>query len=283
VVSNGAGLLDADALRRLTVSTYDANNVLIESKSGDELLNVQLLDGTQRNEVSFLASRDFSYVRLDVTSAVSVSSNTRVYYAFAEDVPLLSLQYPLPVELTGFEAKWAGSATELRWATASEKNSDYFVVERSASGKSEYQAVGRVAAAGSSSSARSYQLRDAEAGMLGVNMLYYRLRQVDADGSETFSPVVAVAVGKPTGLTQLDVYPNPAGTAQEAHLDFRNLPGGGQLTTYAETGQLVSQVPLAENVGRVALPALKAGLYYVVLRDAAGRKVATQRLVVSGR
>lgn len=283
VVSSGGALLDADALRRLTVSTYDANNVIIESKSGDALLNVQLFDGTQRNQVSFLASRDFSYVRLDVTSTVSVSSNTRVYYAFAQDEPLLSLQYPLPVELASFDAKWTGSATEVRWATASEKNSSYFVVERSTNGNSEYQAVGRVAAAGSSTSSRSYQLRDAEAGTLGVSTLYYRLRQVDADGSEAFSAVVAVAVGKQAGLAQLEVYPNPAGTAQEARLDFRNLSGGGQLATYAETGQLVSQVLLSENSGRVALPALKAGLYYVVLRDAAGRKVATERLVVSGR
>ena len=143
--------------------------------------------------------------------------------------------------------------------------------------------VGRVPAAGSSTSSRSYQLRDAEAGTLGLSTLYYRLRQVDADGREAFSAVVAVGVGKPMGVAQLEVYPNPAGTAQEARLDFRNLPGGGQLTTYSETGQLVSRALLAENAGRVALPALRAGLYYVVLRDAAGRKVATERLVVSGR
>ena len=283
VVSTGVGVLDADALRRLTVSTYDANNVIIESKAGNELLNVQLFDGSQRNQVSFLASRDFSYVRLDVTSAVAVSSDTRVYYAFAQDVPLLSLQTPLPVELTRFGGAWVGNAAELSWATASEKNSSYFVVERSTNGASGYQAVGRVAAAGSSSS-RSYQLRDAEAGALATRLLYYRLRQVDADGREAFSAVVAVAVGKPTGTAQLEVYPNPAATAQEARLNFRDLPtGGGQLTTYAETGQLVSQVLLAETAGRVALPALRAGLYYVVLRDAAGRKVATERLVVSGR
>ena len=284
VVSNGAGLLDVDALRRLTVSTYDASNVIIESKSGDELLNVQLFDGSPRNQVSFLASRDFSYVRLDVTSAVSVSSNTRVYYAFAQDVALLSLQNPLPVELTSFDAKWAGNATELRWTTASEKNSSHFVVERSTNGQNGYQAVGRVAAAGSSSSSRSYQLRDADAGALGVNLLYYRLRQVDANGREAFSAVAAVVVGKQVGTAQFEVYPNPAAAAQEARLDFRNLPaGGGQLTTYTETGQLVSQVLLAETAGRVALPALKAGLYYVVLRDAAGHKVATERLVVSGQ
>ena len=48
-MSNGASLLDVAALRRLTVSTYDANNAIIESKSGNELLNVQLLDGSSRS------------------------------------------------------------------------------------------------------------------------------------------------------------------------------------------------------------------------------------------
>jgi hypothetical protein len=283
VVSQGGGLLDLTALQRLTIATYDAKNRLVETKTGSSLLGVTLLGTSGMSRVSFLASRDFTYAEITVTSVADVLSNTRVYYAFAEDVPLISLQYPLPVELTSFEAKWTGSATDLRWATASERNSSYFIVERSTSGEGEYQAVGRVAAAGSSASSRSYQLRDAEAGALGASILYYRLRQVDADGSEAFSKVVAVAVDKPAGIAQLDVYPNPASTAQEARLDFRNLPGGGQLTTYAETGQLVSQVLLAENAGRVTLPALNTGLYYVVLRDAAGRKVATKRLVVSGR
>ena len=166
VVSKGAGLLDVSALQNITLSTYDAANVLIESKTGPELLNVALLDGSNRNQVSFLASRDFTYVRLDVTSPVAVSSDTRVYYAFAQDVPLLNLQNPLPVELVSFTGTWAGGGAELRWATASEKNSRYFQVERSITGKEGFESVGRVAAAGSSSSARNYQLRDAEAGQL---------------------------------------------------------------------------------------------------------------------
>ena len=128
VVSTGAGLLDASALSILTLSTCDASNNIIESKTGEQLLSVALLDGSNRSQISFLVSRDFAYVRLDVTSPVAASSDTRVYYAFAQDVPLLSLQYPLPVELISFDAKWTGSATDLRWATASEKNSRYFVV-----------------------------------------------------------------------------------------------------------------------------------------------------------
>lgn len=141
--------------------------------------------------------------------------------------------------------------------------------------------MGRVAAAGSSSAHR-YQLRDAEAGYLNVALLYYRLRQVDVDGHEAFSPVVSVAVGKPGASAQLDVYPNPAPMAQAAHLDCRNLPAeGGQLLVYSAIGQLVFAAALPESSAHLALPALTDALYCVVLQDKAGHRLATQRLLVS--
>ena len=285
VVNTGSGLLDLTALDRITIATYDANNVLIETKTGSNLLSVSLLGGsTDREKVSFLASRDFSYVEITVNSAASVFSNTRVYYAFAEDVPLISLLFPLPVELTSFTGKWANSATELNWTTASEKNSSYFLVERSVGGDAGYEPVGRVAAAGTSSSPKTYQLRDAEAARLGADVLYYRLRQVDVEGTTAFSPVITVAVGnRLAAAPQFDLYPNPAATAQAVRFDISNLPAGGTIQTYSETGQLVSRTVLTEAGQRVVLPALPAGLYHVVLRDAAGQLVVSKRLAVSGQ
>ena len=91
----------------------------------------------------------------------------------------------------------------------------------------------------------------------------YRLRQVDVEGPEPFSPVVAVAVGKLAATAQLDVYPNLAPTAQAVHLDCRNLPaGGGQLLAYSEAGQLVYQSALIDSATQqLTLPAFSAGLY----------------------
>ena len=283
VVSAGAGLLDLSALQRLTLSTYDASNVLIESKSGAALLAESLLSGTtDRNKISFLASRDFSYVQLTVSAAASVLSNTRVYYAFAEDVPLLLLQSPLPVELTAFSGRWANGAAELSWATASEKNSSHFVVERATGGESGFIAVGRVAASGSSTSPRAYKLLDAEAGSQGVALLYYRLRQVDTDGKEAFSPVITVAVGRSVATApQLELYPNPAPDAQAVMINCPNLTdAGATVQTYSALGQLVSQLPVAAGRTSLQLPTLASGLYYVVLRNAAGQQLAAQRLVV---
>ena len=287
VIQQGAGLLDVAALQRLTLLTYDADKNLIETKTGSELLTVSLLAGsTDRFKVSFLATRDFQYIALEVNSAASVFSNTRVYYGFAEDVPLLSFSAPLPVELCAFSGRWVSGAAELSWATASEKNSSHFVVERSTGQEAGFKAVGQVKSVGNSSRAQTYKLRDDEAAAQGVAILYYRLRQVDVDGKESFSPVISVTVGQRSGVSAslLEVYPNPTADVSAVMVRCRDLPAGSTVQTYSQLGQLMSQMAATETAARLVLPAsLAPGLYHVVLRGAAGQTLSTQRLVVEGR
>ena len=110
---------------------------------------------------------------------------------------------PLPVELTAFTATAEGpQAVRLVWATASEVNSTVFEVERSLDGRT-FAAVGRVAAAGSSEAPRRYTLLDGQL-PAGPAMFYYRLRQVDQDGTFSYSSVRVV-----TRARVLYLYPNP--------------------------------------------------------------------------
>jgi hypothetical protein len=285
IISNNTGLLDASILDRLTLTTYDAAGNLLESAAGSSVLSLNLLPGGKQ-EIAFLTTQNFASVQLSATSTASVGVNINVYQAFADNLAggLITAITPLPVELTAFSGKWVNGAAELNWATASEKNSSHFIVERSVGGDAAYQAVGRVAAAGSSSSSRAYQLRDAEAGTQGVATLYYRLRQVDVDGTQAFSPIVAVAVGKLTVASLLELYPNPTADAQAVMVNYASQPSAGStVQTYSEMGQLVSETPVTETAARLPLPKLAPGLYHVVLRDAAGQRIATQRLVISGR
>ncbi|GAB3577226.1 T9SS type A sorting domain-containing protein [Hymenobacter daeguensis] len=284
VISNNNGLLDASVLDRLTLTTYDLDGNVLESAAGSSVLSLNLLpDGKQ--EIAFLTTQNFASVQLSATSTASLGVNINVYQAFADNLAggLITTIAPLPVQLSAFSGKWVNGAAELNWATASEKNSSHFVVERSVGGDAAYKAVGQVTAAGNSSSTRTYQLRDAEAGTQGAATLYYRLRQVDLDGTQTFSPVVAVAVGKLTLASSLELYPNPTADAQTVMVNYVSPPAAGStVLTYSELGQLVSAVP-ATAATRLQLPTLAPGLYHVVLRDAAGQRLATQRLVVSGR
>lgn len=113
---------------------------------------------------------------------------------------------PLPVELIAFTGTVdAYSTALLHWSTATERNSAYFALQRSADGTS-FTEAGRIAAAGTSTQALVYQWADPQ--RLGQRT-YYRLQQVDRDGVLHYSNVVLLAP-QPRVAQRMEVYPNPS-------------------------------------------------------------------------
>ena len=166
---------------------------------------------------------------------------------------------PLPVELTQFTATADGlAAVRVAWTTATEKNSQAFDIERSIDGRN-FRLVGTLAAAGSSSSARRYGFLDARL-PAGVALLYYRLRQVDADGRFSYSPVRSVALsGK--AEAGLVLFPNPShGVAT-----LTGTQPGTVVTVFDALGRLVTSAPAnANGTAALVLPAgLPTGVYVV--------------------
>lgn len=101
---------------------------------------------------------------------------------------------------------------DLRWATATEYNADYFEVLRSTDGVS-FEKIGALAAQGNYADALQYQLWDNNP-HTGKN--YYRLRQVDFDGSASFGNVAAVD----WKTEEVRVFPNPSAGAFEINATF---------------------------------------------------------------
>ena len=98
----------------------------------------------------------------------------------------------LPVELVDFKGYLCNNAHIcLQWQTATEKNNAYFEVERSADGYffKPVQRVPSLAPGGTTGSSRVYQLTD-ELPFTGLN--YYRLKQVDLDGSFSYGDIIVV-------------------------------------------------------------------------------------------
>lgn len=115
-----------------------------------------------------------------------------------------SLNITLPVTLTSFTASLTANKTvNLRWATGSETNSSYFAIERSANGN-DYTEIGKVNAAGNSSTSRNYAFTDATP-ITGGN--YYRLKQVDKNNSLQYSQVRKITLNN-LGLS-FQAGPNP--------------------------------------------------------------------------
>jgi hypothetical protein len=192
-----------------------------------------------------------------------------VAYNTASSTPPTPVTGPLPVALSAFGGVADGAAALLTWHTASEQHARAFVVEASADGRA-FAPVGEVAAAGNSTATRRYEFRHAA----GPGLRYYRLHQLDADGTGRYSPAVAVRLG----AAPVAVFP----TRFNQELTVR-LPAasGTTLALLAADGRLVFTRTLPATAAQdLALPeaaGLAPGLY--LLRVVAGGQPSLHRLV----
>ena len=113
---------------------------------------------------------------------------------------------PLGVLFSNFTAEPIDRSVLLNWSTASEINSDYFSIERSINGL-DFVSVGEVDAAGESQSELNYQFTDVNA-FATNDQYYYRIREVDFDGKQTFTDLKFVQFDQPTN-EKIVVFPNP--------------------------------------------------------------------------
>lgn len=116
----------------------------------------------------------------------------------------IQAQATLPVELTDFEGKAIEDGKVLlTWTTATELENKGFEIQRmNKAGK--WEILHFVDGLGTSFVAKDYRYVD-ENPRQGPN--YYRLRQVDFDGSDWISPILSVEVKN--GENSLSIYPNP--------------------------------------------------------------------------
>lgn len=187
----------------------------------------------------------------------------------------------LPVVLSAFSGQATTAGNRLAWTTAQEEKSASFVVEASANG-SEFVAVAELAAAGNSTTSRNYDYLDASATALKAARRYYRLRQVDLDGTVNYSPVVALSRAAATAVTTADAYPNPFADQLSVALPGSYEPQAVAVALTTLTGKPVYAANLqlgAAPQALAALPELAAGVYVLRLTTATGtitRKVTRQ-------
>lgn len=112
---------------------------------------------------------------------------------------------PLPVELTEFQGQCTEEGNELKWTTISELDCDKFEIER-LSQNGEWKVIGSIQGAGNSTQELNYQFYDRVAEM---ELTYYRLNQIDLNGTSRHSGVIAVD-SKFCGDNDFIVFPNPA-------------------------------------------------------------------------
>ncbi len=109
----------------------------------------------------------------------------------------------LPVEMIEFKGINAPEGNILHWSTASERNSDYFIIERSTDGK-KWSEVSMVNSIGNSNEINSYQTVDVT---FSNDYNYYRLIQIDEDGSRTkYSKHVTIDNTEKDGVELIGIF-----------------------------------------------------------------------------
>jgi hypothetical protein len=170
---------------------------------------------------------------------------------------------PLPVELVNFKVTIRHQQVQLSWATASEKDNKHFIVERSHTGKA-FTGIATMAGKGTSSSRSNYTFTDADP-LSGMS--YYRLKQVDFDGTYSYSKVIAV---KWQPLASSILYPTI--TSDILYLDVAEK--GNTVSILDLTGRKVYQGELSARSRSHTLDVsnLKAGNYNMLVLSGNGDK-----------
>ncbi|GJQ62872.1 MAG: hypothetical protein SCALA702_19250 [Melioribacteraceae bacterium] len=112
----------------------------------------------------------------------------------------------VPVELTSFSASVSGSSVELSWTTATELNNKGFEIEKNFAG--EWTTIAFVDGNGTTNEINSYNFIDKVDNYEGS--IEYRLKQIDFDGTVSFSESISVEVTSiPSEFNLTQNYPNP--------------------------------------------------------------------------
>jgi hypothetical protein len=183
----------------------------------------------------------------------------------------------LPVKLTTFNGKLVNADAILNWNTASEINANSFIVERSIDGVN-FEGLGKVKAAGNSSSLKSYKYADANALALvnKFSVVYYRLKMVDNDGSFEYSKTIEV---KTDADTKESVKVNPNPFTNELTVSIETLVDS---KATLEVVDINGRVTLTQNVNVTkgtsainvdGIEKLKQGVYFVRVSTDLGTQV----------
>lgn len=179
----------------------------------------------------------------------------------------------LPIELISFTAEKynEGKDVLLKWNTASEINNDHFDVElaktTTENGALSFIKIGEIKGNGTSTIEHSYNFIDEELNKTSVR--YYRLRQVDFDGSESYSPIRAVTFNK-APLQVSALYPNPVSDVlnysltsdyeQEVIISITNVLG-------QEIFYQTMQIDKGINTLNFNVNQLSQGIYFLNIKD----------------
>ena len=179
------------------------------------------------------------------------------------NVVVISVDLVLPVKLIDFDVAENDDGTvQVEWATASEENNDYFLLEKSEDGIN-FRTIQKISGSDYSTELIAYTYRDYHP-FYGEN--YYRLKQVDLDGEYEYSDIVSIKMTR--GFDEVSIFPNPVQYLLNVRMNTP-LEKGSHIGIFNSLGVLMQEVEIgnAEQLAPINVENLSAGTYFICIKN----------------
>ncbi len=186
----------------------------------------------------------------------------------------------LPIELVSFRSNMQGRRVQLDWETATEENNAFFEVQHATDANADFTVVEKVVGQGTINTPTSYETYHNNP-VEGNN--YYRLRQVDFDGTEWFSDIITEEYGGADGSI-IEVYPNPNKGEFTVGLPTVKRDTEAALRIIDIRGRTISEEIITLSEGLTSYPVnikgLNEGVYHVSLTLSATQDTYNSSFVI---
>ena len=268
VAASGSAALTATELSSLEVTLYN-DGVQVGSTFTGSDMTVQLQASSLTvYEVYFFADADFDEIEVKLYGGVAGAVKQMEVHGLSHTTGAL------PVSWLYLNATSNDNGVNLEWATATEINNDFFSVEVCTDGVS-FEAITTVQGAGNSTTTNTYNMNVEAAPFTR----YFRIRQTDFNGKNSFSEVVAVAPS--ASINDLTVRQSDGeGLLQISFLQDNNAPARVMITDLSGRTIATSSLQSQEGMNSVTLYDVNLNghtMYVVTL--VSGNSVLSQKIL----
>ena len=226
--------------------------------------------------VSLNSNGSFTY-----TPNNNYSGNDTFFYSICDQYRcdtarvIIFITASAPVTLSSFTARvFDTKQSAINFTTEMEMNAHHFEIERSTDAIN-FVKRGNVTAVGNSNIKTNYQYFDGISNT--INVIYYRLRMVDNDGSFKLSNIISLKLKGLNNNGMLNVYPNPFTT--DIKIEYNSqIKESATITLYAIDGKIVNQQFTELLMGNNIIPinnlsSIQKGNYLIEVKTASGKVI----------
>lgn len=242
---------------------------------------------------NLVASTDFRHIYgtvmtewfgIDCNATVSILDYDYNHLELIDSPEVSAASCTLPIELTSFSAiQLDGGLIQLDWQTQSELNNAGFEVERLYldANREVWTKIGFVEGAGTTNSSQNYRF---ETQVAGSGLYRFRLKQIDLNGTISYTNRIELTVDLPEDFGSLEIYPNPVFNTANIRVSVRKVQDLS-LKLYDGNGRLVRSVAPngAADWEEMSFPldvsSLSSGNYILVAES--GKVIMSKQLIIT--